>query len=538
LQSVKKHIQLNENPERFKFPGLDSKGLITAGSGEQVNDEKSFVALPFEIDGRLATDTEKREGFQKLQAEKGTRNGRFNTPFSTYKTTTKLTLPNTKADARMEAKIAEKLPGIVNEIGIEKWQKLPPGQKNALIDSAYSVGGLKGFPRMIEAARQGDTAAMARESFSRSGDQRNWERNQNNHAAILGQKPNDPETEKAFTRDFLKDKSHKAEDLPAQYQRYVPKNTPEAEIKGGAGGDNLGEGALSAPKPEVRPEVKAFFVDVKKPLDQEDQEIRLKNPKSWTKDEMQTVMNSKDYWGDDRENAFKQVAEWHSKHYGDEPVKRLSSGQMIQPELKRQPNESPIAAKTADGHDMSKAASDVGNRVAQLAGKTKLASAVKSLQAGLNLMGQKVRVPLKQAPLKQDGVFGPKTKTAMRATLATQGKGKTEEAFGLGNINRIAQKTRKFGNAEGLGRRLDKAVAPLFGAKPTRSAKPTYKPWGEAMQGAVNDTGIKAFGDKKWEPIKEDGIVGPKTENAFASVAKRVEPEEVTKQFGNSLGWL
>jgi peptidoglycan hydrolase-like protein with peptidoglycan-binding domain len=535
LQSVKEHIHLNENPKNYEFPGLDSKGLITAGSGEQVNTLESFVALPFETNGRLATEKEKQVAFQQLQKEKQNLKGDFDKNFGRYKTTTTLILPKAKAEARLEAKIAEKLPGVVGKFDAEKWRALPSGQKNVLIDTAYSVGSIDGFPKMVDAARRGDAPAMARESFTVSGDKRNWERNQRNHATILGKKFNDPETEKTFVHDFLKDKRHKAEDLPRNLIHYAPK-PGDTEIKGGAKDDVLGEGILSAPQPVGRPEVKAFLEDVKKPLD-DDKEIMLKDPRTWTREELNKVMTSKDYMTlgkPERQQAYEKVASWFSEHYGDEPVERMISGQMMQPDLKRQPNKTPLAPVTADGHDMAKASAEVGSRVAEMAGKKTLTSAVKALQSGLNLMAKNGAL----APLKQDGVFGPKTKTALRTTLTSQGKAKTEEAFGLGNINRLAQKTRKFGNAQGLERSLDKAVAPLFGAKPARSPKPTYKPWGEALQGVINDTGSKAFGAQKWEPIKEDGLVGPKTENAFATIAKRVEPEEVSKQFGGALGWL
>lgn len=299
--------------------------------------------------------------------------------------------------------------------------------------------------------------------------------------------------------------------------------------------DSTGTGGVSAFKPEVRPEIKAFLEQVKKPLEAH-REILLKNPKHWTQDELNAVMASKDYMAlnkPERHQAHKKVAAWFSEHYGDGPVEHLSSGQMIQPAFIKQPSPNPVAPKTADDHDLSQAALELGGRIAEMAGKTKLATAIRVLQSGLNLLARKPT-----PPLKEDGIFGPKTKTALHDSLVNRGKGKTEEAFSLGNIHRLVQKTRKFGTAEGLERRLDRAVAPLFGEAPGKSPKPIYKPWGEAFQGAINDSGQHFFGMKEWQPIREDGLVGPKTEAAFLNIAQKAPAEELSKRFGKNLGWL
>ena len=102
---------------------------------------------------------------------------------------------------------------------------------------------------------------------------------------------------------------------------------------------------------------------------------------------------------------------------------------------------------------------------------------VKALQSGLSMLGD---------VLKVDGVAGPKTKAALKRTVARHGAGKAEEAFGIGRFRNFAETERNTGgSASGLKQTVEKEVQPLFGAGRPKVAA-------ETLQESLNDLGAKA----------------------------------------------
>jgi GH24 family phage-related lysozyme (muramidase) len=54
-------------------PYLDIKGHVTIGPGFKIENEEKFLKLDLNIDGKLASDAEKREAWKQIQAEKKNR---------------------------------------------------------------------------------------------------------------------------------------------------------------------------------------------------------------------------------------------------------------------------------------------------------------------------------------------------------------------------------------------------------------------------------------------------------------------------------
>ncbi|MCW9045800.1 MAG: hypothetical protein OQK35_05655 [Alphaproteobacteria bacterium] len=285
-------------------------------------------------------------------------------------------------------------------------------------------------------------------------------------------------------------------------------------------------------------DIKTFMEELRKPLDK-GSELLLKQPQDWTEEEVLEVMKSQDYGAigsPQRKRAFSKVQSWFEHHYGNEPVRHDSSGKMIQPKFKTLPNQRAVPVKTSDGYELPKAMDKIGKMVAQMAVQKGLSQAVGNLQTGLNVMPQLTqREPL--APqLKEDGVFGRKTKDAMLSSLIEKGKSNTENALALGAFKRLIDDAKRRGDAIGLESRIDQTVGPLFGHKPSRHPRPTYKAWHEALQGTMNDNGVEICGQGGWRNLKEDGIVGPKTEAAFSSLAKRADPEVFAARICREMG--
>ena len=71
-KTITDHIIKSEGGLR-KYPYLDTKGNVTIGPGFKIENEEKFLKLDLNIDGKLASDAEKREAWKQIQAEKKNR---------------------------------------------------------------------------------------------------------------------------------------------------------------------------------------------------------------------------------------------------------------------------------------------------------------------------------------------------------------------------------------------------------------------------------------------------------------------------------
>ena len=182
----------------------------------------------------------------------------------------------------------------------------------------------------------------------------------------------------------------------------------------------------------------------------------------------------------------------------------------------------------------------IGRKVVRDARDDGLASVIKRLQGGLNLLGEAKApkdgaAPLEQ--LKQDGVFGPKSRSGLRRAVTTLGVPKVEEGLALARFGEFARDGRKQG-FERLGEATEKSFASLFRnpAKPVR--RPTDSVENVTLQETLNDLGRSQSGDKRFTPLKLDGDIGPRTTETFAQLTGALGHGPVTKRFGEFLGFF
>lgn len=203
---LRQHLKDNEGI--WDQPYKDSKGLLTAGVGINVSKESDFVALPFEKlnpqtgEWEPATEAEKRAEFRRL-------NGM--TRDAILKDGTRFHLNETAIDTNLDQQISVREQAVIDEIGGEDWDKLTDGQKIALMDIQYANGSLRKFPKLKQAVKNGDIEAMVRESSFTGGELDsgdkiyNFDRVRRNFAAIMGI---DPDSEEAYKYVALKHGGH------------------------------------------------------------------------------------------------------------------------------------------------------------------------------------------------------------------------------------------------------------------------------------------------------------------------------------------
>jgi hypothetical protein len=225
---------------------------------------------------------------------------------------------------------------------------------------------------------------------------------------------------------------------------------------------------------------------------------------------------------------------WYEQNYGKGPAEVDATGRIVHKEIP------PFAPKPNDSEavPLKAALSRIGRKVASNIDNDGSMRAIKGLQHGLNLFAPKAKTsPLPIAKLLTDGIFGPKTRTALKQSVAGLGSDKIEEGLALGRFHDFAKRTPNYGT-KGLGRMTETAFGPLF-RNPKKPVKvPTERLEATSLQESLNDLGGKSSGFKGWTPLKMDGQIGPKTQNAFGRVLTAAGPDRLTRIFGKNLGFL
>jgi hypothetical protein len=211
---------------------------------------------------------------------------------------------------------------------------------------------------------------------------------------------------------------------------------------------------------------------------------------------------------------------------------------MIDPKPVNAIPEKPKPLATADGNPLNDALRRIGHNILKNAKKDGLFAAVKPLQGGINILADNAKAAPHPFPkLKQDGVFGPKTRSGLRGAVKALGTPKVEEGLALGRFNQFARDGRKDG-FRGLAEATEKSFAPLF----RDSAKPplrfTDRIEAATLQETLNDLGGTQFGRDAFKPLKLDGDIGAKTTDSFSQIENALGPEPLTKRFGEFLGFL
>ena len=292
---IKGLITYNEEP--IKHPYLDNKGKVTIGAGFLVDTEDAFAALDLQYEDketgarRPATEAEKRAGFRAMRVEKDSKDGKFNQKAPKYKHGTDLRMPPTAIEKRLDEEIDRRLPRVRSEVGAEAWDKLTDAQKASTFDIAYANGSLEEFPKLKQAIRDGDAEAMARESHFHGGDKadggkyRNWKRIEGNHCGMLGLEAGSPECRRSVGEHYRKHAPD--EQIPPLY-RQPADGSGDKDLSGGVKDDDL-----SAPPAE--------------PM--------ARDVKTWSKDDVRSVMEHRDYGRDDTPTGkarFEKVRDYYA----------------------------------------------------------------------------------------------------------------------------------------------------------------------------------------------------------------------------------
>jgi len=274
---------------------------------------------------------------------------------------------------------------------------------------------------------------------------------------------------------------------------------------------------------ELTPEQNMLLKDFDKndgPLD----DILAKNPRDLTEAEFLELKKEvvRLPAGPEQEQLDGMAMEFLEDKFGTGPVKIDAVGRMIDPEPIRPINKHPVPSRTIEGEELSGALKRIGKAVAGHAGSDGNTTAVQGLQPGLNILKA---IMLKNNPaagtdLKTDGIVGPKTRRALKLATSRLGRPKIEEGLALGRFGRFAQDVQTGrDDTRKLGSTIGKAFGPLFRNAQTSSPRP-IRPAVENVpfQTTINDLGPNAFGKDAFKPIREDGLIRPKTESAFNAV--------------------
>ena len=189
-------------------------------------------------------------------------------------------------------------------------------------------------------------------------------------------------------------------------------------------------------------DIRAFLRKFVAPGDWLD-EVLLKNPRDWTLDERTGIMRHAAYdtptdprYGEARD----RVGDWFRSVYGSGPIDRDATGRQTRPSPVRTPPFNPVPARTARGAPLDAEIRGLGLDIAKRADKEGVRGSVRRLQGALNRVGADAAPASRPAapsdtafprvsPLLEDGVFGPRTKRALRRTVARRGAAAVRAAF-------------------------------------------------------------------------------------------------------------
>ncbi|MDV7341767.1 hypothetical protein RYZ26_19355 [Terasakiella sp. A23] len=254
----------------------------------------------------------------------------------------------------------------------------------------------------------------------------------------------------------------------------------------------------------------------------------MKLPQDLTEAELKELMKAREKASNTEKQAMMdREREWFEYYYGINPVEFDDTGKMIQPQPVRSMPKQPSPIKTIEGQDLEAAVSAV---IDQLPQEKEEGDVVKGIQSGLNMLTNKDnQSPLpgaaKQVKLKEDGVAGPKTSFGLKKALVEKGTGKVAEALALGQFKEVVKKAKKEG-PQNLADELSQTFSPLLPKK--KSPKEGFQVEGLALQDTLNDLGAN---------LKDDGIVGQKTSDAFTQIVKKTDEDDLTGRFAYNLGF-
>lgn len=167
-------------------PYLDTKGNITTGNGSNVNKWKDFNRVNWLVNGRLATEEEKRRGFNRFEYLKNPDNfggkKQYGQSISArrFNNESNLKIDDDEAKRLMQAHLLQDLQHVRGQF--PDFDRFPQPLKKVLLDIQYNTGNLtpKEWPKLYDAIREKNIAYMAKNvnRMDVSKDRNNWARDQ------------------------------------------------------------------------------------------------------------------------------------------------------------------------------------------------------------------------------------------------------------------------------------------------------------------------------------------------------------------------
>lgn len=282
-------------------------------------------------------------------------------------------------------------------------------------------------------------------------------------------------------------------------------------------------------------------------------DILAKSPRDLTEAEVRQIAERRLALpaGAEKETLDRLERAFYDDAYGTDPADADETGRLRAPAARRPINAAPVPARTVDGMDLSRAIGRLAERVADIAETQGSRDAVRFLQRGLTLFNQAVtesetdsgfpdhapsRGPMFQ-DLADDGDPGPKTRGALRTAAARLGSAKIEEALALGRFEAALRGLSDGAPMAGLREVTSTSFAELF-RDPAAVGPHIPTEEGESLQMTVNDMGKVLLGPRGFTALREDGIIGPKTEAALMRVLKAAGPRRLTETMGRNLGFF
>lgn len=273
--------------------------------------------------------------------------------------------------------------------------------------------------------------------------------------------------------------------------------------------------------------------------------LLLRSPETWTEHEIRLVQASdraRQITHPDYNRLRHSIRRWYGRHYGNAPVGRDATGRPLVPTYQSAPPQSALSCQSTPSQNpqandhvhithstqaphSTQGVKKIHQRIEQLFGHDPMG--VHIVQKGINFLEQS----LSMIPLKTDGIFGAKTRHALKRTLARLGHAATEELLSLGVFLEYAERLWDGRCVKSLEQEADKAFAPLFSSTSvTRDAKKKFTPWGLGLQMACNEMGS--------ESLLEDGWLGPRSEAVIQRLIVQHGPMTLVRILPQMLGFF
>ena len=288
-------------------------------------------------------------------------------------------------------------------------------------------------------------------------------------------------------------------------------------------------------------------------VDDDLDDILVKQPRDLTEAEVRRIAERRLALpaGDEKDALYALEKAFFEDVYGSEQATADGTGRLAAPAPKRPVNAFPVPARSADGLELSRAVSRLAERVADIAETQGSRDAVRFLQQGLTILNQartaagtasaQGQTPVNRTlfqDLVDDGMPGPKTRTALRRAAARLGTPKVEEGLALGRFEETLKRLSRGDLPDGIKPAAAEAFAALFRDPDQRTHKGAATEEGESLQMTINDIGPALLGTQDFTALREDGVIGPKTEAALKRVLAAAGPRRMTEAMGKNLGFF